>query len=199
MPLKEQKRHELPAKVTQRMDRHEFARQYQAIHRQLWLVAAGMIGNRSDADDIVQEAAIVAFRKLSEFRAGSSFSAWVTEIVRRCALNHRRKNVRRQTFATAPSQLDEQLGPRAARNIDTSQGLAAMEAEIDDAMFRVLKQLPEEACCCLLLRIIDGLPYARISEMLGIPEGTVLSHVHRSKKFARDRLSQTSPAEGRQP
>lgn len=186
----------LTAKVTQKMDRHEFARQYQEIYRQLWLVAAGMIGNRSDADDVVQEAAVIAFQKLDDFRTGTNFTAWVIEIVRRCASNHRRKHARRQTFATAPTELDQQLSQSETSNIDTSLGLAAMESEIDDDMLRVLNQLPKEACCCLLLRIIDGLPYAEISELLGIPEGTVLSHVHRSKKFARERLDSTPSADG---
>ena len=48
----------------------------------------------------------------------------------------------------------------------------------------------------LLLRVVEGMPYAEISTLLGIPEGTVMSHVHRSKKFARERLTERAPVDG---
>ena len=170
------------------MDRHEFACQYQAVYRHLWLVAVAMLGDRTAADDIVQEATVIAFRRISEFRSGSSFSAWVTEIVRRCALNYRRKAKRRKTFATDPLELDQHLERAEVKNPVTSAGLDGLE--IDDAMFRALNQLTDEARCCMLLRIVDGLSYAEISSLLGIPEGTAMSHVHRSKKIARQRLGE---------
>lgn len=189
MPIEEQKRDDDPAKASQKMDSHAFAHEYQHVYRRMWLIAAGVIGNANDADDIVQAAAVVAFSRISQFREGSSFSAWLAEIVRRSALNYRKKTKRRRTFATDPTELDRQLHREDKREADFAGGLPAIASEIDDDMLRVLNQLPEEARCCLLLRVVDGLSYAEISETLGIPEGTAMSHVHRSKSFARQRLS----------
>ena len=188
MPLEEQKRDVESAKASQQMDSRAFAQEYQTVYRRMWLIAAGLTGSGSDADDIVQAAAVVAFRRLAEFRPGSSFSAWLAEIVRRSALNHRRKVTRRKTFATDPTELDQQIDWEEKRDPQLAGGLEEIVSEIDDDMLRVLSQLPEEARCCLLLRVIDGLSYAEISDMLGIPKGTAMSHVHRSKSFARARL-----------
>jgi len=170
------------------MDRHAFAHEYQKVYRRLWLLAAGLTGDVGSADDVVQEAMVIAFKRLSEFRVGSSFSAWVSEIVRRLALSHRRKKARRKTYATDPDELDRHLQTPAHKEMTVAGGLTEIASEIDDEMYRVLNQLPEEPRACMLLRVIDGLSYAEISELVGIPEGTAMSHVHRAKSFARQRL-----------
>ena len=66
-------------------DPEEFAAQYSRSYPRLILIAAGMIGDSVFAEDIVQEAAIIAFEKSAEFTSGSNFAAWIAEIVRRCA------------------------------------------------------------------------------------------------------------------
>ena len=103
------------------------------------------------------------------------------------------KMARRKTFATDPEELDHHLQPQVTKERQVSGGLGEIAAEIDDDMFRVLSQLPDEARACMLLRVIDGLTYAEISELVGIPEGTAMSHVHRGKSFARQRLIQAPP------
>jgi RNA polymerase sigma-70 factor (ECF subfamily) len=54
---------------------------------------------------------------------------------------------------------------------------------------RALRGVSEVARACLLLRTLEGMPYARISELLQIPEGTAMSHVHRTRQFLRERLA----------
>lgn len=183
----------------EKMDRHAFAHEYQKVYPRLWLLAAGLLGDPSNADDVVQEAMIVAFDRIEEFREGSNFAVWLSAIVRRLVSNLRRKAARRKTFVTDPGTLDQQMQPTSIREFATSGGLGVIEEEIDDAMFRVLKQLPSETCACLLLRVIDGLRYAEISELVGIPEGTAMSHVHRAKSFVRQRLQSLSEDLGGSP
>jgi len=178
------------------MGRRQFAEEFQTIYRRLYLVAAGIVGDRTEAEDIVQEAAVVAFRKLDKFQAGSNFAAWVTAIVKHCAANYNRKLGNRRTFATDPSSLDQGGDqPATGRSIDTSEGLLAIESEFDDDLFRVLQQLSADARCCLLLRTVDGLSYAEISSFLDIPAGTAMSHVHRSKQLIRRQIDVTRPSE----
>ena len=165
------------------MERQEFAKQFQAIYRRLWLVAAGCVGDRADAEDIVQEAAVIAFRKRNSFELGTSFGAWVTRIVRLCAANHNRKVAGRKTRTADPTLLDEHIESTAGSSISGKD----LQADFDDVMLAMLNQLNDVARASLLLRVVDGLSYAEIAEMLEIPEGTAMSHVYRSKKALRDR------------
>src|SRR5690606_11249728 len=59
--------------------------------RTLWGVAAGVLNSPADADDVVQEATLVAYQKIAEYREGTSFAAWMSQIVRYTALNHSRR------------------------------------------------------------------------------------------------------------
>ena len=171
------------------MNRREFASQFQAIHRRLWLIAAACVGDRTQADDIVQEAAIVAFRKRHDFKVDTNFHAWVARIVRHCASNYNRKVAGRRTYATDPGSLD-QVPERQANNQsnDDRRSFDSDVLGLDDEMRHALEGLSEVARCCLLLRVVDGASYADISDCVGIPEGTAMSHVHRSKKVMRERL-----------
>jgi RNA polymerase sigma-70 factor (ECF subfamily) len=171
-----------------------FAAHYREAYHRLTLVAAGVTGERHSAEDIVQEAAIIAFEKIDQFLPGSNFSAWMAEIVRRCALNHRRKVQHRRTYAADPTLLSQMNNASAAPEepwpIASETGvLAAEQAAFDDELTAALATLSEESRCCLLLRIVDKLSYAEISRVLHIPEGTAMSHVHRGKAQLRRVLS----------
>jgi RNA polymerase sigma-70 factor (ECF subfamily) len=171
----------------------EFAAQYQQAYQRLTLVAVGVTGERSSAEDIVQEAAIIAFEKIEQFERGTNFSAWLAEIVRRCALNYRRKSNHRRTFAADPAVLGQMNHTHAATEepwpiVRESGEVAPDQASFDDELTAALAQLSPEARSCLLLRIVEKLSYAEIAALLQIPEGTAMSHVHRSKAALRLRL-----------
>ncbi|WP_172991982.1 RNA polymerase sigma factor [Lacipirellula parvula] len=172
-----------------------FAAHFQDAYRRLTLVAAGVTGERQAAEDIVQEAAIVAFEKVEQFQPGSKFSAWMAEIVRRCALNYRRKVQHRRTYAADPAIIAEVQGDAT---VDKRSPIARNGGELvpdqtafDDEVSSALQTLSVEARSCLMLRVIENLTYAEISELLGIPEGTAMSHVHRSKSALRKHLSES--------
>ncbi len=176
------------------MGRGEFAVQFRSVYGRLWVIAAGIVGDRTEADDIVQEAAIVALRKLDQFALGSNFSAWLSEIVRRCASNHERKMRKRGTFATDPQSLDN--SPAAEQKnvpVISRQGdLLDNQSEFDDQLIRALNSLSAEARCCLLLRTVEQLSYAEIAKLMEIPEGTAMSHVHRSRTTLRRHFEQSA-------
>lgn len=163
------------------MDRHEFARKYEAAFGRLWLIAAGAIGDRSAADDIVQESAIIAYKKLHSFRDGTNFEAWASQIVRYCAANHKRKSKGRNTHPIDPATLDLQPQDSNSPELVRSGGEIELEAAFDDQMLRGLSQLTGDARTCLLLRVVDELSYTDIASLTGIPASTAMSHVHRSK------------------
>jgi len=175
-------------------DPDSFAAHYREAYSKLTLVAAGVTGDRQSPEDIVQEAAIIAFQKASQFTAGTNFGAWMSEIVRRCALNHRRKSRQRKTYPADPSVLGQLNHPCAgiAEPWPVARGSGELvddQAAFDDELATALGELSADARCCLLLRTVEKLSYAEISALMNIPEGTAMSHVHRSKSALRAKLS----------
>lgn len=175
------------------MQKHDFARELQRVYRRLVLVAAAISGDRAEAEDIVQEAAIVGFRKREQFREGTNFGAWMTAIVKGCASNYRRKHSGRRTYAADPIALDTHRQPPPKHHVipepaERRMQLSSDQIDFDDEMFQALNELNEQARCCLLLHVVDRVPYADIAEFLDIPKGTAMSYVHRSKKLLRERI-----------
>lgn len=166
-----------------------FAMLFRASSRVLWCVAVGVIGDRDQGEDIVQEAALLALGKLDTFRPGSSFPAWMGQYVRYLALNWRRKSQRRQRAldAEGPSLL-----PQAPTPPHDPQAL------FDRNVTQALATLSESQRTCLLLKTVVELEYAEIAELLEMPPGTAMSHVSRARAKMRSLLepeSDTSPKE----
>lgn len=156
----------------------EFSARFQSATRTLWLIAAGVLGDRNEAEDVLQEAAMIGLRKCSEFDPATSFAAWMGGIVRNVARNVARKRVRRHTSPADPATLDR------------SPAVAEPSADgFDDRVLRALGMLEETARMCLLLRTVSDMQYKEIAAVLGIPEGTAMSHVHRSRHTMRAALT----------
>jgi RNA polymerase sigma-70 factor, ECF subfamily len=165
-----------PAALT----REEFALMLVDARPKLWLIAAAVTGDRSIADDVVQEASIVALGKIGEFRRGTSFESWMGQIARNVALNSRRG---RKRSVLALTKLRFQ--PVAIQASAASTG----GVFVDDRLEAALNTLDPVARLCLVLRIVAGLPYETISAICDVPEGTAMSHVHRSRARLRTVLS----------
>ncbi|MEM9294804.1 MAG: RNA polymerase sigma factor [Planctomycetota bacterium] len=161
------------------MDPQSFACEWAANRRRLWSLAVGLLGHRQDAEDLMQEAAAVAYRRRDDFTPGTSFGAWTARIVRNLALNARRKRSRRQ----------HDVGGDAVESLTASGANGAVTEAFDDRLDAALATLSPDARACLLMRTLEGLDYRTIAETLEIPEGTAMSHVHRSRKKLREMLS----------
>jgi RNA polymerase sigma-70 factor (ECF subfamily) len=175
------------------LTRAEFAQQFESSSRALWCVAAGLIGDRAEAEDIVQQSALIALERLGDFDSRGSFLAWMVQIVKYTALNERRKRQRRKTSATDPVGLDEghTARPISGASAITSRGMVDVgQDSFDDHVIKALESLEEMARACLLLRTVMDMPYRDLALALDIPEGTAMSHVHRARKLMRERLSQ---------
>ncbi len=152
-------------------------------------IAAGITGNRNDAEDIVQQAISIAIEKDSNFESQAHFIGWLAGIVRNCALNYRRKRDRRKTEPTDPVQMSIVASSTSHdKPIDSKGELLPMQHSFDDRVKSALKELSPEARSCLLLRTVEGLGYKDISKLMNMPEGTAMNHVHRSKIKLRELL-----------
>lgn len=162
------------------IDRAEFGRLFGDVRQLLWCVAAACCGRPSDAEDVLQEAAIIGLDKIGDFVPGTSFSAWMTQIVRNVGRNQGRKLRRRATHEMDPRVIDQGTQVRAVEG-----ELPFGESQLTDA----LDSLDDIARTCLVLRTVRDMSYQEISRVLEIPEGTAMSHVHRSRAALRLRLS----------
>ena len=177
------------------MDPELFAAHYRQAYPSLHIIAVSIIRDRTHAHDIVQEAFVVALEKSSQFVAETSYVAWLSEIVRRLSLNYARKIRGRKTTPADPDLLAQTMegdaGGRMTWPMSTETGeLIDSQVDFDDKMLHALNEISTDARCCLLLRVVQNLSYAEISELMQIPEGTAMSHVHRSKRQMRRILEQ---------
>jgi RNA polymerase sigma-70 factor, ECF subfamily len=171
----------------------DFAAQFNASFRVLWLVAIGIVSDASTAEDVVQEAALLALEKLDQFQPGTNFRAWMAQMVRFVALNHARKRQKHKAVtlddASGRRPLSTEPLPVAELHLGNRGQLPPDQAHFDDRVLAALNSVGEIPRSCLLLRTIEQLEYSEIAKMLEIPEGTAMSHVHRTRQYLRERLA----------
>ncbi len=184
-----------PGSRTGRLAKDEFARLFKESWRVLWCIAAGETGDRSAADDIVQQAALIALERLDDFDPSSSFIAWMAKIVRFTSMNEVQKTRRRKTSAADPASMDSTTTapaphPASAERTPISRfgHLLSDQNVFDDRLLTALRTLDTVARSCLLMRIVLDSPYKEIALVLGIPQGTAMSHVDRARRALRTHL-----------
>ena len=129
-----------------------------------YAVGMAVCGNASDADDVVQETFLRAFRSLDQWRGASSFRSWLYSVALRTAQNWRSRFVRRRPVPSALAAAGP--GPDATGEDDQARLLAAIGS------------LPEQQRLTLLLKHLRGLTIREIAELHGCAEGTVKANLH---------------------
>jgi RNA polymerase sigma-70 factor (ECF subfamily) len=150
-------------------------------------LALRVLRDETLAQDAVQEAFLKLYRSIRNFEGRSSFYTWLYRLVLNVCLDMRRRDRSdRQVEWTDARDLevgDASDAPTVGA-VAPGPGLALERAELRKRLGEAIDTLPEEARTTLLLREVDGLSYAEIAEVLGIPKGTVMSRLH----YARRRL-----------
>jgi RNA polymerase sigma-70 factor, ECF subfamily len=162
--------------------------------------ALRMTGNRQDAEDLVQEASLAAYRGFATFEAGTNFKAWFFRIMMNCYFTTRRR-VRPET-----SMHDLEDSHAAYFFMRTAE--AGLHARFDDPagatigqmaqedVTRALEALPEEFRVVCTLYFMEDLAYQEIADILGLPVGTVRSRLHRGRKMLQKRLWKVAEDQG---
>jgi RNA polymerase sigma-70 factor (ECF subfamily) len=178
-----------------------FAERFKGCSRALWGIAAAIVGDADQAEDVLQEAALIALNKLDGFDPDTAFVAWMGQIVRNVALNHVRRRARRRAVALSPDHPGRPVFGQGngAMPIDGRGEIAPDQRSFDDRVLEALQSLDETARACLLLRVVLDLPYREISLALGIRPGTAMSHVCRARRalgvqLAADRAAVPLPS-----
>ena len=147
-------------------------------------LATGLL--KTDRDEIDLVDLNEAMTKLAEFNPSTSFTAWMSQIVRFVALNEARRR-QRQGASLREHAREGEPGEGRAPSMLT-------DAAFDQRVSGLLNGLDDTARACLVLRGVHGLAYGEIATALNIPEGTAMSHVHRARTALRTQLA---PGEGR--
>lgn len=168
------------------LSQEQFADLFRTHARAMWVIAAAVLSDGEGAKDVVQEAAIIALRKRGEFEVGSGFAQWMGQIVRYVALNElRRRRTREGLVHGARTEGGAKGNAPGGAGVSRLGQVIPMDEAFDDRTLRALAELEESARACLLMKTVLDMPYRQISETLGIPENTAMSHVHRARKRMR--------------
>jgi RNA polymerase sigma-70 factor (ECF subfamily) len=148
--------------------------------------------NRADAEDLVQEAALLAFRGFGSFIPGSSFKAWFFSILVRAFYGRHRQAQRRPSTVSFDDLPDLYVyGQSASAGLPTTGPDPAAEL-VDklgtERVIEALDALPLEHRMVAALYFIQDLSYQEIADVLGIPVGTVRSRLHRGRKMLQRAL-----------
>jgi RNA polymerase sigma factor (sigma-70 family) len=154
-------------------------------------LARWLTGNRTDAEDVVQDASLRAFRAIREFAGGSS-RAWVLSIVRNTTYSWLRKN-RPAAVITVEDLEAVELQHATPRDADGETPEAALIAKVDaEQLHAAIAALPTPFRETLVLRDIEGLDYREIAEATEVPIGTVMSRLARARRRLIDTLGKES-------
>jgi len=184
-----------------RLSETEFARLVGRARPALTIVASAVLGDRVEADDVVQEASVIGLSSLGRFTPGTSFEGWMAQIVRNVARNALRKRTRNPARASGGDALVNHAagaGRPAGAPAVSGDGSSANPAHFDVEVQRALQNLDETSRVCLLLRTVGEMSYAQIAAITELNENTAMSHVFRSRRAMREFLTSKTgrPDEG---
>jgi RNA polymerase sigma-70 factor, ECF subfamily len=149
----------------------------------MYSTAYGFTRNAADAEDLVQDTFLRAFRGFGRFEPGSNLKAWLYRIMRNTFINDYRKKQREPETVSGIDLDDWYLYSKMAESgLEPSAEDSALQGLPDDDVRKALMALPEGFRTVVLLADVEGFAYTEIAEILGIPAGTVMSRLHRARK-----------------
>lgn len=161
--------------------------------------ALRLTSDPSDAEDLVQDTIVKAFRFFSSYEKGTNAKAWLFRILKNSYINNYRKKSKQ------PNQVDyDEVSTfyetiRAERT-DTSDLEDKMFRDlIDDDISQALEELPEDFRTVVLLCDVEGFTYEEIANMLDVPIGTIRSRLHRGRNLLKAQLKEYAEKRGYQP
>ncbi len=152
--------------------------------------------NESDANDLVQETYMKAFRFIDKYDKGTNAKAWLFKIMKNAYINEYRKKSKR------PTQVDyEEITTYHDQNHDSLTGYMDLREEIFDKMLGdeitiAINALPLDFKTVLLLSDVEGFTYEEIAKIIEVPIGTVRSRLFRARNMLKDKLKAYAEKKG---
>ena len=177
--------------------RDEFEALLQPVLARAYATARRLTANAADADDLVQDAALLAFKGFRTFERGTNFQAWFLRVLMNAFLSSKRRH-RVEDGAVALDELPNAYIQRQAHEtVKAADASPAAPSDVakhvvakleSEQVERAIDALPEEFRTVAALYFIQDLPYQEIADLLGIPVGTVRSRLHRGRALLQKRL-----------
>ena len=178
--------------------RERFERDVLPLLPSLYGAAMRLTRNPSDAEDLIQETYLRAFRGFAGFKEGTNLKAWLYRILTNSFINTYRKKQREPQIVEGPDDIGEwylydKLG---GRNVEVSAENEVLDQIPDADVKAALESLPENFRIPVLLADVEGFSYKEIAEIMDTPIGTVMSRLHRGRKALEKALWETARERG---
>lgn len=150
--------------------------------------------NEDDAQDLVQETFLRAYRFFDKYEPGTNCKAWLYRILKNTYINHYRKQHRRPMevdFAAIEETQESQVEGSGAKPSDPEELL--MNSLLREDVRQAFAQLPAGYREALALSLVAGYSYREIADMMGCPIGTIMSRIHRARKLMQKQLLHHAP------
>ena len=173
-----------------RTRREEFQTQLKPHLDGLYRTAVRLTRNPTDAEDVLQEAVLRAYRSFGTFRTGTNFRAWIHRVLYTVFLNttrHRGPRISPLETMPEPQESESQFQAELGRPTHRARQEAVLEA-VDERIKEAVMTLPQDLRLVFMLNTIEGLKYREIAEVMGCPLGTVMSRLSRSRKMLQEHL-----------
>ena len=167
---------------------------------QLFSTALRMTRNRSDAEDLVQETFIKAWRAFDSYQQGTNLRAWLFRIMTNTYINKYNAQLRKP-LETELDEVEElflfkRLGAFDQSKMNQSAEDQMLEMFTDDEVKKAIEELPDGFRIPLLMSDVEGFSYKEIAEILDVPIGTVMSRLHRGRKAMQKMLYEYAKERG---
>ncbi len=181
-------------------DKANFERDAMQYAHPLYSAALRMTRNRADAEDLVQEAFLKAYRGYGGFQEGTNLRAWLYRILTNTFINRYRQQQRRPDEVDLDGVEDLYLYKRVA-TAETNRAARSAEDEVFEALEgsdvrQAIDKLPLKYRMPVLMADLEGFSYKEIAGMLEIPIGTVMSRLHRGRRALQKLLWKTAAERG---
>jgi RNA polymerase sigma-70 factor, ECF subfamily len=190
---------ESPAASTNRAD-EDFTAGVLAQLDSLYRTALRMTNNPQEAEDLVQETMLKAFRFSHTYQPGTNLRAWLFRILNTSAINRYRKQAAHPTPTTLPEGEDfylyNQIRDLSGQELNQAAEDEVLSHYLDEDVYRALNNLPPNFRMAVILADIEGLSYKEIAEALQIPIGTVMSRISRARRQLQKSLWQYAKERG---
>ena len=152
-------------------------------HKKVYRIAYGVVRQREEALDIVQEVFIKLFRSIKNFKGRSHFYTYLYRMVMNTAIDHARKTGK-QTI----SSLDQEGSFQPSDDLEKGPERILLQKELEERVKLAMDKLPAEQRAALIFRDVEGLSYQEMTEAMGCSIGTVMSRLHYGRKRIQELL-----------
>lgn len=172
----------------QQGDRRAFDLLVLKYQHKIFAIIGRYVRDQADVQDVAQEAFVKAYRALARFRGDSAFYTWLYRIAINTAKNHLvARNRRPPATDVEVDEAEFYTGSEALKEMDTPEH-SLMRDQLQEAVDRAIRDLPEDLRTAVTLREMEGLSYEDIAHIMDCPVGTVRSRIFRARESIDRRI-----------